>query len=171
MGKKARIKRERALREQSAPPPRPKFNPLELENADPIRDCGIYYKPGFYYVGSWFITIPPALSKFNKGADIMGCLFRRESEPLRWYFKYRFRHYKVGSDPWDGQDEKNWSCFHFEGTEEKVIPMVEHCLSLMAGFAGSELEVCWFRGDCEKVIEVLTTNPPKWMHAQQVVAE
>lgn len=136
------------------------------------RDPGLIFKPGFYYVALWHLSLPDHLTKFNNGGDITYMLFRRESEPTTWRVKWRFRHYKEGPDPFDGKDVFHWySGTKSHATEGQAIEMVESIIGGTIAVSDGKANlrsVLWIKGNHEAFFDAIQRNKPDWMHYQAI---
>lgn len=150
-------------------------NPLTHEEMDDRTQFVII--KGRYYAFMFFIKLPCHLSRFGKGGDINGLLWKLDEEPDKWTFQFRFRQY-LDSQAFDSNDEKTWYAVEITaGDETTARDKAEEAIRLMVEGAGvgfnAELTVerLEIKGDNDKFAQAVEEQKPSWMHTQQMVQE
>lgn len=150
---------------------------IACQEYDPEAKDQFVITEGRYYSFMWFIKLPHALSKFGKGGDINGMLWRKDEDPNRWFIQFRFRHY-VDKAAFDSGDVKHWYFGPANGqTEEDARAEAEEVFKTACEMAPAfgvpplKIDYLEIHGDNEKFYQVVQENPPYWMHCQQVVQE
>jgi hypothetical protein len=124
-----------------------------------MSDAAITFEEGRFYVGLWYLELPNRLSKFGKGGNLLGVLWRPDESVEDWHFQYRFRHF-ADERLHDSADELH--CYHLQprGPEEKVRSGAEKALTIAAMIGGNlVLTYIEVRGDMEAVLEKIQGLP------------
>lgn len=161
--------------------PDPKFNPdtpegreyflkraRGMEDATPETDAtGFLMRPGYYYLAMWYIELNPVMTKFGKGGNITFMVCRNLKDETRWFFRYRFRHYRhSASEAWDGTDVFTWYNYIINRPsweEEAVFKDVDNRVTQLAMVGGEKDKTLIIRGDVDQFYRALQNQQPRWM--------
>jgi hypothetical protein len=141
----------------------------ELMRGDPmaIDDMRVHAMmaliPGRYYSRMFFVNYPDTVNPPH-GGDISACLFRRDDQPERWIFSYRFRYY-AGSRKWDNKDERSYYKVVMDGDEAKAVESVRNFFNLIAELGNKKPHEFIIQGDSEKANRLMEDEAtrPFWM--------
>jgi hypothetical protein len=131
-----------------------------------------------YYAEIFFARIPAPLSKFHKGGDVTGLLWRKNEEINNWVLQFRFRYYK-GTRIWDSEDERTWNWVQITNkTQEEARTAIDVVLQSMQ-MAADILEQAPppapdripINGDLDRFREIMDERQPDWWHRQPWFAE
>lgn len=147
----------------------------KLMSKEPEDGPPFQFKPGRYYVGMWHIDLPASVTRFGKGGDIVACLWRKDAEPTRWHFMYRFRHYRAGrhADPWatENTDVKTWNKAIYSGTKVDAMSATAAFFSLaglastaVCGLTLGEPDFFAIGGDDTAFFKAVKTRCPRWLN-------
>ncbi len=124
-----------------------------------------------YYLGMTQFAIPRCAG-FNSKGDIMAMVWRYEDVPDHWYMGVRIRvyHSSAPDTAFDGKDIKFWAHYEQICDEEKALESLEKAVVTQAKIVAEhsdQLVICGvyeIRGGREKMLDMVTKNPPSWMH-------
>lgn len=149
-------------------------NGKEIDENDP---CCFLFLEGRYYAYMFCVKLPPELSKYNRGADVTGLLWRQQDNEREWTYQFRFRQYK-SDHAWNSGDERTWSVVKMHNkTESEADKMVQESIEIMKvtakQFGVNDLNVdkLPIYGDCAKAMDKMNNNPPSWLHSQTQISE
>lgn len=143
----------------------------ESENLPWNCDAFIFVR-GRYYASMFSFKIPPHPEN-PRGGDVTALLWRFAATPSDWVFTWRFRYYRNPGKVWNSGDEKHWFAAKAHGTEEQIRADTEQALVKMTGLAAKcfhapapKLQRYEIRGPVEKWFELMSTQPPPWLHTR-----
>lgn len=129
-----------------------------------------------YYAKMWFWDLPKPLSKFGRGGNVNGLLWRKDAEPKEWVYQFRWRHYKDEAI-WDGDDEKSWYAVYLhDKTEKEAIEEVRSVMNTMLamtepfGVQAPSLHELDISGGFNEAQDAFQRPEAFWMHTQQQIS-
>lgn len=129
----------------------------------------IVIEKGTYYLGMWSFEYGPPLSRAQSG-DFMLCIWRKMDDPRNWTSRYRFREH-LDDKAFESKDTKHWYEMVIRDSDEnEVLEKMGDFVNILAAAFNLKPDFFEIKGDDEKFLELLKTNPPAWMHLQQTDA-
>lgn len=126
--------------------------------------AGFVIMPGYYYSAMWYFELPQNMTRFRKGGNVNGILYRKADEPNKWRLTYRVRHYK-DERIFGGDDIKNWHRGEREcGSEEEAFAAADEFFRQSAFVAHAKVDMIEVHGDCEAFYSTVRRVKPPWLH-------
>jgi len=111
-----------------------------------------------YYAAIWWLDLPPALSEFKRGGNLMVMLWREETDAEHWHLQWRFRHYR-DERVWQSADTRNGFESTFKGNETAALALVNKWLGVVSTISGSEVIHIPVAGNNEAVAQAMARHP------------
>lgn len=145
----------------------------DFENLPWDEPCMVITR-GRFYLGTFFIRMPPCLQFGLFGGDLAGLVWRYDKTPDEWVLTYRFRYYNTPNNPDDTKDRKRFYAGKIRGAADGIREKTRQFCAAASGAAGqiagdkagAFFQWVDFAGDCDKVFDILTKNPPDWMRVR-----
>jgi hypothetical protein len=125
---------------------------------------------GRYYLGMWFMAVPPG-KEWPFGGNITAQCWRYDSTLTEWIVTYRFRYYADNSGKaWESGDKKSWWAAKLSGDEATIEKQVASLVDSLSGLTGlffittpPVVHALIFKGDSEKALGIIARRKPFWM--------
>jgi hypothetical protein len=145
----------------------------DLPPIGPQHDQPFVPRPGCYVCAMWSLPMPDLVAAFGMGGDVTFQLWRKESEPDKWKFTFRYRHFR-DNKVFGSSDLRRWHewSMHFVNETEARKKVDEALKLIQTQFRIKEEPDCLpIGGGINEFLAAIERDKPHWMHLQVIQNE